>query len=495
MTTRRVITRGEPRQVQPRQAPARQQQPRPQPLVPSAPDAERALIGSLLMEGASAVAVDACSKMVDPTSFLNPAWSCAWRSIWRRAGGGDAIDPILVAEDCERDEEWPLGTAALSLLIGAADGATVIANAPWYARQVFAAAHRRRVIETAGKVAAEAYQHAGDPEELQKSVSHAWAALDIMLAETETGQLGPVFDQLEADAAAGIAAGWQTGFACIDEWIGGCVPGHIWVLGGYSNVGKSFMACGLANGLADHGARVALISLEMTAAQLAVRLLAGRVGASAAFRYQVRPGRPPATWTDAERAAVAAARLAIQERIHVYQSVRTLEGVQSVARRGGYDVVIVDYGQLMEVQNIKSEYEANTTAARGLQALAKRAPCTVIALSQVSQEHQRLGKDDTVFGFKGSGAWAEVADLGLMLTRDKATPEILDLAAAKNRHGMNAQSGARAQLRMDKATGALIEVLTAPAVMSPTRTAYPAGEPVTTWIDRQDRDNDTREVW
>ena len=62
MTTRRVITRGEPRQAQPRQAPARQPQPRPQPLVPSAPDAERALIGSLLMEGASAVAVDACSK-------------------------------------------------------------------------------------------------------------------------------------------------------------------------------------------------------------------------------------------------------------------------------------------------------------------------------------------------------------------------------------------------------------------------------------------------
>lgn len=483
MTTRRVIPRGEPRQVQaraPRQA--QRQEPRPQPLVPSAPDAERALIGSLLIEGASALAVDECARMVDPTSFLNPAWACAWRSIWRRAGSGDAIDPILVAEDCERDEEWPGDTPALSRLIGAADGATVVSNAPYYARQVWQAAHRRRVIDTAAKVAAEAYQHAGDPEELQQSVSKAWQALDIMLAETETGLLGPVFDQLEADAAAGIAAGWSTGFTCIDEWIGGAVPGHIWVLGGYSNVGKSMMACALANGLADHGARVAVVSLEMSNAQMAVRLLAGRVGAAAAFRYQVKPGRPPATWTADERAAVAAARLAIEERIHVYQAVRTLEGVQSVARRGEYDVVIVDYGQLMEFQGARSEYEGNTTAARGLQSLAKRAPCTVIALSQVSQEHQRLGKDDAVFGFKGSGAWAEVADLGLMLTRDKATPEILDLAAVKNRHGLNAAAGARAQLRADKATGALHEVLSAPM-------PQPRREPVAAWSDSEPRDD------
>ena len=111
----------------------------------------------------------------------------------------------------------------------------------------------------------------------------------------------------------------------------------------------------------------------------------------------------------------------------------------------------------------------------------------MIALSQVSQEHQRLGKDDAVFGFKGSGAWAEVADLGLMLTRDKATPEVLDLAAVKNRHGLNAAAGARAQLRMDKTTGALHEVLSAPM-------PQPRREPVAAWSDREPRD-DTGVHW
>ena len=142
MTTRKVVARAGapmPDAFPPRKAPLRQ--PSVNPLVPSAPDAERALIGSLLIEGASAAAVDECSKMVDHTSFLNPAWACAWRSIWRRAGGGEPIDPILVSQDCESDPDWPGGALALSLLIGAADGATVVGNAPWYARQVFGAAH------------------------------------------------------------------------------------------------------------------------------------------------------------------------------------------------------------------------------------------------------------------------------------------------------------------------------------------------------------------
>ena len=161
-----------------------------------------------------------------------------------------------------------------------------------------------------------------------------------------------------------------------------------------------------------------------------------------------------------------------------------LLGQGGAAPPSGYDVVIVDYGQLMEVTGAKSEYDANTTAARGLQSLAKRAPCTVIALSQVSQEHQRLGSADTVFGFKGSGAWAEVADLGLMLTRDKTTPDVLELAAAKNRHGLNAASGAKARLKMDRLSGSLSEIVDLPSIA-----AYPKGEPVAPWIDREDEED------
>lgn len=491
--TRRIIgpANGIPYNNPPRRERSERQERRPaaNPLVPSAPDAERALIGSLLLEGASALAVDECARMVDHTSFLNPAWSCAWRSIWQRAGSGDAIDPILVAEDCERDPEWPGGVQALSLLIGAADGATVIANAPWYARQVFAAAHRRRVIETAGRVAAEAYQHAGDPEELQASVSKVWSALDIVMAETETGDLGPVFDGMVALAESGMSAGWPTGIRVIDEWVGGVMPGYVWTIGGFSGLGKSWLACALANGLVDAGARVAFASLEMTAEQLMVRLLANRVGASSAYRLQPRPGRKPATWSEDEMRSLLAAAALIKRGIHVYTGVRTLDGIQSMARRGGYDVVIVDYGQLVEVPSVHDEVKANSLAARGLQALAKKANCAVIILSQVSNEHARLGKADMAHGYKGSGAWGEVADFGLMLRRDSDVPELLEISARKNRFGIDESAGAVARMRMDKQTGALQEVPTNPIPTIPD----PRHKPAASWVDREPRD--TGEVW
>lgn len=486
MTTRRIVKPGPTRR------------PSINPLVPSASDAEQALIGALLIEGGeTAHMVDECARFVDADSFLSPVWGCAWRSLWSRAGCGDPVDPVVVAGDMERDVLWPDGAAygPLTYLTMAIEHAPISANAPHYAKQVQQAAYRRRVINTAAQISADAYQHAGDPAELQRSIASQWQALDMMVAETETGELAPVFDQLEASAVAGIAAGASTGFACLDDWIGGCRPGHIWVLGGYTNVGKTMFACALANGLADNGSRVAIVSIEMTAAQMAVRLLAGRVGASAAFRYQVRPGHPPATWTDAEAAAIDVARRAIAPRIHVYQSVRTLEGIQSVVRRGGYDQVIVDYGQLVQTQGSPIGYETNTIVALGLQALAKQAPCTVIALSQVSQQHQRLGAEDQVFGFKGSGAWSEVADLGLMLTRDKTAPEVLELAAVKNRHGLNAASGAKARLRIDKATGALSEVTPLPPAASAYASAYPVGEPVTPWMERRERALEAQEVW
>jgi hypothetical protein len=102
-----------------------------------------------------------------------------------------------------------------------------------------------------------------------------------------------------------------------------------------------------------------------------------------------------------------------------------------------------------------SEYEANTENARGLQGLAGRADCCVVVLSQVSQMAQRLGSDDSVVGFKSSGAWAEVADLGLMLRKGEAKDQLV-IAAPKNRHGPNEAAGSRADYRLDRTTGQVI---------------------------------------
>lgn len=489
MTTRRVIPR-EPRQTQarePRQA-QRQQQPRMQPLVPSAPDAERALIGSLLIAGADAALVDECARMIDHTSFLNPAWACAWRSIWRRAGSGEAFDVVLVSEDCERDEEWPQGAAPMSALFHAAEGAETVAYATWYAKEVADRAYQRRVIATAATLAAKAYQHDGSQADLAAAIAKEWEALDVVRAEMETGDLGPVFARLRGQVESGI----PTGMNLLDEWSGGAIRKRMWTIVGYSGVGKTWLACSIINGLVDAGAKVGFASLEMSPDDLVIRMLAGRVGPSSAYRFNPRRrSDAPPTWSADELAAIDVAERRLEGGLKIFEEARTLPAIESVARRGGFDVLVVDYGQLVELSSSRDEYQDQTRVAQGLRALAKKANCTVIVLSQISEATARTEGGGPISG-KGTGAWRAVSDLLLWIRKDKDSKDRVILSANKNRFGPDEAAGATTMLHMDTVSGVLRE-MSMPTMPAPTR-PYPAGEPVTPWSDRESRDN-TGEVW
>lgn len=494
MTTRRIVGPA----ARPAQAQRQGRRPSSSPLVPSASDAEQALIGALLIEGGeTAQLVDECAQFVDVDSFLSPVWACAWRSLWSRAGCGDPVDPVIVAGDMERDVLWPDGAAygPLTHLTMAIEHAPISRNAPHYARQVQQAAYRRRVISMAAQVSMQAYQHAGDPTELQRSIASQWQALDLLVAETETGELAPVFDDMLRMAESGVAPGWQTGIGVIDDWVGGAMPGFVWMLAGFSGLGKSWMACALANGLADAGARVGFASLEMSQEQLLVRLLANRVGAASAYRLQPRPGRKPATWTGEELAALRDASARVSAGIRIFTGARTLQAIESMTRRGAFDVVIVDYGQLIEVPEARTEIETYNRAAHGLQSLAKRANCCVIVLSQVSNEYAREGATSQTHGLKGSGNWGAVADVILMLRRNKDDPQIMDLAATKNRFGLDEHGGATTKIRMDKTTGALSEVGSPPTAASAYASAYPVGEPSIPWMERREQALEAQEAW
>lgn len=435
-------------------------------LAPSAPDAEQALIGALLLAGCGPDVgriVSECLPLLQDGALLNPVWSAAWRSIQRRALGGESVDLVLVAADIERDPDGLLAGISPdevnAALFRAGEVVPAYSHAQDYAVTIHREHLRRSAIELAGETARRAYQHTGSAADLHAEIAADWMKLDALLSESETGDSGAILARMRADAAAGVARGRLTGMAFVDRWIGGCVPGHVWTLGGSTSVGKTWLACSLINGLIDNGARVGFISLEMPAEELMIRILAGRVGPSIAYRFKRTPGDGPATWSRDEMARLAEAEASLADGLRIFERVRSLPGIQSCVRKGGYDVAVVDYGQLIEVPGLSKEYEVNTAAAHGLQSLSKTAGCTIIVTSQVSQQHVRTGDADDAMGFKSSGAWGEIADLGLMLRRDKDNPAVLQVSARKNRHGPDWRAGSVVSLDMDRVTGLLSEKL------------------------------------
>lgn len=468
-------------------------------LAPAAIEAERAMIGSLLVEfgGADAALVVRCADIVTtPEAFNSPLWRAAWQSIHGRAMSGQPFDTLLVVGDLEANTELmdqiPRDRSLASQLMHASRDVPVAMYAPEYARQVALAYYKRQIIEEAGGSAHDAFQHTGTPEELRDTINNRWQRLETLVAESESGNIRRHREQMERDAEHGAPSGISTGIPCIDEWTYGCIPGQVWIIAGYSGLGKTWLACSIVNGLIDEGAKVGFISLEMSPPDLLTRLLAGRVGAAAAYRYRRRKGQGPATWSKDDRARLDAAWDTLEAGLEIFENQRTIDAVVSCIRRGGFDAVVVDYGQLIEVPKVHDETASNSIAAKRLQAIAKASGVPLIVLSQVSNQGARMGDDDPAIGLKNSSSWVNIADAILMLRRDKDRPEILTLIGKKVRHGPS--GGAVASLRMDPATGVLTEEpapLTVAQKMAMAKPA-PAPEPALAqshWTDF-DRDED-----
>jgi replicative DNA helicase len=102
----------------------------------------------------------------------------------------------------------------------------------------------------------------------------------------------------------------------------------------------------------------------------------------------------------------------------------------------GLDLMVVDFLQNVYVDG--DEVADARSTILDLQNLAKELDCTVLALSQVSNEYAKMenAKKSNFYSFKGHGAIRDAADVAVMLRRDRIqSPGIMDFSVVKHRHG------------------------------------------------------------
>lgn len=219
----------------------------------------------------------------------------------------------------------------------------------------------------------------------------------------------------------------------------GFIPGHFWVVGGFSSVGKSAWACNVAlDAIKTRGKKVVIISAEMSQEQYLVRLLAMESGIE-----QSRIARMETIGTHEAQDLAAAELVLNKDNLLVYDTIYRLSQIRSEAKRikerDGLDLLIVDF-----IQNIQGTAGDEIADAREvaleLQRLAKELNCTVVAMSQLSnamaqQDDAEKGKGD-YYAFKGSGAIKDAADVAIMLRRARRSQSAaLEMDIKKHRHG------------------------------------------------------------
>jgi len=240
--------------------------------------------------------------------------------------------------------------------------------------------------------------------------------------------------------------GVPTGFIDLDRMTSGLQAGDLVVLAARPSMGKTAFAVNIAEHVAlNEGLPVAVFSMEMGAAQLAVRIVGsiGRIN-----QGNLRTGK----LTDDEwpRLTEAIERLR-NVSLHIDETPGlTPSELRANARRlarscGKLGLIVVDYLQLMSGSS-GSQGENRATElgeiSRGLKMLAKELQCPVIALSQLNRSVEtRTDKRPMMSDLRESGAIEQDADIIMFIYRDdyynkdSKEPNVAEIIIGKQRNG------------------------------------------------------------
>ena len=240
--------------------------------------------------------------------------------------------------------------------------------------------------------------------------------------------------------------GVPTGFYDLDRMTSGLQPGDMVVLAARPSMGKTAFAINIAEHVAlNEGLPVAVFSMEMGAAQLAVRIVGsiGRID-----QGHLRTGK----LTDEEWPRLTEAIEKLRNiSLHIDETAGlTASELRANARRlarqcGKLGLIVVDYLQLMSGSSGDNENRATELGeiSRGMKMLAKELGCPLIALSQLNRSvEQRPDKRPMMSDLRESGAIEQDADIIMFIYRDEyytkdacKEPGVAEIIIAKQRNG------------------------------------------------------------
>ena len=407
---------------------------------PSNDRAEMALLGALL---ANNKAYERISEFLAPEHFADAVHGRIYQAIVRRVEAGQLADAITLKAEFEHsgllDEVG--GTAYFAQLLTSMVG---IINAGEYGKAVHDAWLRRQLIDIGEVVVNNAF---GAEAELDGRQQIEMAESALFRLATQGGNDGGfvTFERALTEAILGAerafrrsghVSGLTTGLRDLDKKIGGLHTSDLMILAGRPGMGKSALATKIAFGAAHALMRearaddpngvpkgsVAIFSLEMSAEQLATRLLAeeARVSGDRIRRGEIGQ-RDFDRFVQVSR-EIAGLPLHIDDTPAI-----TLSALRTRCRRlkrtKGLSLVVIDYLQLMR-PSVGTKPESRvleiSQITQGLKAIAKELAVPVLALSQLSRAvESREDKRPQLSDLRESGTIEQDADMVLFIYRDE----------------------------------------------------------------------------
>jgi replicative DNA helicase len=402
-------------------------------------EAEQALLGAILLNNE---AFDRVSDFLEPSHFYEQLHARIFEVARQLIRAGKAATPITIKTFLGDVDLGGITTS--QYLARLTTQASTIVNAGEYGRAVYELALRRDLILIGEEVVGRAYDAPAD-ETPRQQIEEAERKL---YALAETGRFEGGFlrfsDALTTaiDVAAkafqrkGGLSGVSTGLSDLDRMMGGLQRSDLVIIAGRPGMGKTALATNVAFNIArdyrghirDDGARetvdggiVGFFSLEMSAEQLATRIIAEQSGVPS---YKIRRGdimeKDFVKLTDVVR-EMQTIPLYIDQTGGISIAQLTARA-RRLKRQRGLDVLVVDYLQLLTGASKKGDNRVQelTEITMGLKSLAKELNVPVIALSQLSRQVEaRDDKRPQLSDLRESGSIEQDADVVMFVYREE----------------------------------------------------------------------------
>lgn len=428
-------------------------QPRPRPpvanpvqtpparLLPSDPEAERALLGCLIRDPRR---LDDVVTIVSVESFLDQSHGTIFRIMLDLSQRGRPLDPVLLADHAKRVGvlEDIGGPAVFAELLECGGTGT---HAVYYASLVRGKAVLRQVISAGQDIAELGFSGSDEPETIaHRAVGRALGLTD--LGGGEGADLAQVVHEVrdrmdQRMNNRGGVHGLPTGFVDLDEITGGFQNGEMIVIGARPSVGKTAFACNLAlNASIDH--QILFVSLEQTRMELAERMVCSIAQVD---HRRIKRGDPTAMEMDMLSdgfAEISKRKLYIVDNpamtiLHIGALARRMK-----KRRTGLKGIFIDYLQLIDPENKRiPRQEQVSEISRRIKQLARELGLPVVILCQLNRESEGTGSSTRprASQLRESGSIEQDADVIILMDRperrDGERPGEVDLIIDKQRNG------------------------------------------------------------
>src|SRR5580698_3799650 len=422
---------------------ARKQAP-PEPTFRSAPhniEAEQALLGAVLVNNEAFYRV---SDFLEPKHFFEPIHQRIFELASGLIRANKLATPVTLKTFLPGDTDIA-GLSVNQYLARLAAEATTIINAEDYGRTVYDLSIRRDLIAIGEDMVNLAY----DAPVESTPLHHIEDAERRLYEIAETGRYDSGFQRFAqalttaVDMAArayqrdGSLSGLATGLTDLDGRMGGLQPSDLIILAGRPGMGKTALATNIAYNVAKawagehradghmatiNGGIVGFFSLEMSAEQLATRIISEQTGIpSNKIR---RGGIDEGDFEKIKDISIELQNLPFYVDETGGLSVGQLAArARSEERRRGLDLLVVDYLQLLQGSTRRaseSRVQEITEITTRLKALAKELNIPILALSQLSRQVEaREDKRPQLSDLRESGSIEQDADVVLFVFREE----------------------------------------------------------------------------